>query len=177
MSLRSMGWGLTAVVFSVGVLVTATTTAAAKPAPVLVKAVKNPALGTTILVDAKGRTLYRFTLDKRKSSTCTAGCAQAWPPLIAAKNAKVKVRAGKGVLAKKLGVIKRPDGRLQVTYGGFPLYRFAADVGKAAGGQGLSNQWFVVNPAGKLVRKSATPSTGDGDPEPTDPGGGPPVGY
>src|SRR3981081_429344 len=36
----------------------------------------------TILVDAKGITLYYFLSDKGGTVTCTAACLQAWPPLI-----------------------------------------------------------------------------------------------
>ena len=39
-----------------------------------------PKLGT-VLVDAKGHTLYMFVPDKHDKVTCTGGCAVAWPPL------------------------------------------------------------------------------------------------
>lgn len=175
MSFRSLTLGTAGLVVSVGLLVAAAT-ATAKPSAVLVKAVSNPALGVKILVDTKGRALYRFTEDRRFRPTCSGGCARTWPPLIAPKSALPKVRGGAGVAAKKLGVVLRPDGRLQVTYAGFPLYRFAADAPRSIRGQGLGNVWFLVSPSGKLVKSRATPETG-GDPEPSDPGGGPPVGY
>jgi hypothetical protein len=41
----------------------------------------------------------------------------------------------------------------QVTYRGYPLYRFAAD--KLAGqvkGQGYGGKWYLINPAGALVK-------------------------
>ena len=54
-----------------------------------------------------------------------------------------------------VGTTKRKDGKLQVTYGGHPLYFFAQD--KKAGdvnGQGFvhfGGTWWVVSAAGKKV--------------------------
>jgi predicted lipoprotein with Yx(FWY)xxD motif len=42
--------------------------------------VSNSGLGK-ILVDSKGRTLYRFSKDSGRKSACTGACATAWPPL------------------------------------------------------------------------------------------------
>jgi predicted lipoprotein with Yx(FWY)xxD motif len=85
-----------------------------------------------LLVGANGRTPYLFTADKGPKSVCYGQCATYWPPLIAGKPT-----AGKGLKASLLGTTKRKDGKLQVTYGGHPLYFFALD--KKAGdvkGQG-----------------------------------------
>jgi predicted lipoprotein with Yx(FWY)xxD motif len=35
-----------------------------------------------VLVDAHGKTLYRWAHDKDSTSTCNGDCAQYWPPLI-----------------------------------------------------------------------------------------------
>src|SRR5258708_22445267 len=66
----------------------------------------------TILVDAKGRTLYLFMKDKNGKSACTGACANAWPPLLT----KGKPKAAGRVSASKLGTTKRSDGTTQVTY-------------------------------------------------------------
>ena len=103
-----------------------------------------------VLVAANGRTLYLFTADKGKRSTCYGQCAAYWPPLIASKPS-----VGAGLKASMLGTTKRKDGKLQVTYGGHPLYFFAED--KKAGdvnGQGFvhfGGAWWVVSAAGKKV--------------------------
>ena len=75
-----------------------------------------------VLVAANGRTLYLFTADKGKKSTCYGQCAGYWPPLFAGKP-----RVGAGLKAAMLGTTKRRDGKLQVTYAGHPLYFFVQD--------------------------------------------------
>ena len=59
--------------------------------------------------------------------------------------AGAKPVAGAGVTAAKLGTVKRPDGKIQVTYNGLPLYLFAGDS-KAGDvkGQGVGGIWHVV---------------------------------
>jgi predicted lipoprotein with Yx(FWY)xxD motif len=84
-----------------------------------------------ILVDARGRTLYRFEKDRNGRSACNGACAVNWPPLISAG----KARLGSGLRASLLGLTRRSDGRRQVTYAGHPLYTFVADMraGQTAG--------------------------------------------
>ena len=154
----------------------AATTAATRPT---VKVGPSEALGTNVIVDSAGRTLYRFTLDRPKSVRCTGACAKSWPPVIVRRGTKPV--AGKGILRTRLGTLTRPDGRLQLTYAGLPLYRFAQD--RKAGdvkGQGLGGTWFAVAASGRLVK--AVPPAGSGGvttptpttPDPTEP---PPYGY
>ena len=56
-------------------------------------------------------------------------------------------------LPEHVATVKRPDGgKLQLTYDGHPLYRYAGDQSKAdANGEGVGGQWFVVKP-GELSR-------------------------
>jgi predicted lipoprotein with Yx(FWY)xxD motif len=102
------------------------------------------------LVAANGHTVYLFTADKGSKSACYEQCAGVWPPLIAARPT-----AGAGLKASKLGTTKRSDGKLQVTYGGHPLYYFAPD--KKAGdvnGQGVvhfGGAWWLVSSAGAKI--------------------------
>ena len=87
-----------------------------------------------ILVDHSGATLYRYTPDGTGKSTCTGGCAAAWPP-VTVPAGTARVMAGSGIPAGDLGTITRPDGTTQVTYKGMPLYRYAGDtaVGRRPG--------------------------------------------
>ena len=99
-----------------------------------------------ILVDAKGHTLYLFEKDKQDRSACSGQCASFWPPLLTSG----KATAGVGVKAALLGTTRRSDGKLQVTYAGHPLYRFALDT--QAGqtkGEALKKfgaEWYVLAP-------------------------------
>jgi predicted lipoprotein with Yx(FWY)xxD motif len=52
-----------------------------------------------ILVDGSGKTLYLFEADTGSTSTCTASCAQAWPPL----TTKGAPQAAGGASASLLG--------------------------------------------------------------------------
>ena len=81
-------------------------------------------LGTG-LVAANGMTLYMFMPDAQGDPTCTADCAQAWPPLTVDDGAEVT--AGDGVDAALLGTATHPEAGTQVTYNGWPLYYFSGD--------------------------------------------------
>jgi len=104
-----------------------------------------------ILVDSKGITLYDFVKDKRTTSVCYGACAALWPPLLTTG----KPVAGPGVRASLLGTTRRKDGKLEVTYGGHPLYYFVSDrkPGQTTG-QGLNQfggPWWVLSAAGKEI--------------------------
>jgi len=107
----------------------------------------------TVLVTAKGLTLYHFTPDGTTKVTCTGGCTAVWPPLLAPGGKKATGLKGLGTIHGANGV--------QVTYHGEPLYLFSGD--KAAGqvnGQGIANQWFAVQPsAAKVTASGATTTT------------------
>jgi len=106
-----------------------------------------------ILVDSKGITLYDFPPDKHGMSVCYGACAALWPPLLTSG----KPVAGPGVHASLLGTAKRKDGKVQVTYGGHPLYYFVSDrkPGQTTG-QGLNQfgaPWWVISTAGKEIHR------------------------
>ena len=106
-----------------------------------------------ILVDSRGITLYDFVKDKGKTSVCYGACAALWPPL----NTHGKPVAGPGVRASLLGTTKRKDGKLEVTYGGHPLYYFVTDrkPGQTTG-QGVNQfggPWWVLSASGKEIHR------------------------
>jgi predicted lipoprotein with Yx(FWY)xxD motif len=89
-----------------------------------------------VVVDAQGRTLYRFTAEAQGRPVCTGSCASTWLP------ATVTSASG---LPAHVATVKRDDGALQLTYDGHPLYRYAGDGSTAdANGEGVGGQWFVV---------------------------------
>ena len=151
------------VMLAVASILIGTAVAVSAPARVIVGAANYTSLSSTILVDAGGRPLYHLTSEKGKAIRCSGGCARTWPPVILAKG--TTAGAGPGVTRGKLGTVKRPDGRLQATYAGFPLYRYAADRKGTAGGQGLGKVWYVVSSAGRIVTRAVAeiPADGGGD--------------
>jgi predicted lipoprotein with Yx(FWY)xxD motif len=92
-------------------------------------------LGKTILTTTKGRTLYSLSAETNGEFVCTrsSGCLSVWHPL--------KVPAGvRPIGPVKLGTISRPDGGIQVTYRGRPLYSFGGDTAPGQiNGQGLKD--------------------------------------
>jgi predicted lipoprotein with Yx(FWY)xxD motif len=117
--------------------------------PGLADATKTMRIGTThiahpnktVLVNAKGRTLYTLNNETTRHITCKGRtCLTNWPPLKIAKGVKP-------VGAAHLGVIKRHEGFLQVTLNGRPLYTFIGDTKKGqATGEGLKDVgvWHVA---------------------------------
>jgi predicted lipoprotein with Yx(FWY)xxD motif len=116
-----------------------------------------------ILVDSQGRTLYLFEKDTGTKSTCSGGCAVAWPPL----RASGKPTAGGGAKASLLGRTPRSDGKPQVTYNGHPLYTYQGDGGpgdtSGQGNPGFGAPWYVLSPAGNAITtESSNPGGGNG---------------
>ena len=110
-----------------------------------------------VLFDQRGFVLYGFTADSARASRCYGACARAWPPLLV----KTAAKALRGVDRTKLGTVTRRNGTRQVTYGGHPLYYYAADTSPGQMNGQASDQfgaeWYVVGPAGSKVEK------GEGD--------------
>jgi predicted lipoprotein with Yx(FWY)xxD motif len=93
-----------------------------------------------VVVDAQGRTLYRFTAEAQGRPVCNGACVSTWPP------ATIVKAAG---LPAHVATVKRDDGALQLTYDGHPLYRYAGDSSTAdANGEGVGGQWFVLKAGG-----------------------------
>lgn len=100
----------------------------------------------TIVVDGKGMTAYFYDEDVKGSgkSTCSGGCAAAWPA-IESDAAKPAVSGVTG----DVGTITGVDGKLQVTVDGRPIYTYAADAKPGdVTGQGVGGVWYVVSPDG-----------------------------
>ena len=131
-----------------------TTAPAASTQAAALKLSQTAALGQ-FLGDGNGRTLYMYARDSKNTSTCYDDCAKSWPPFIT----QGKTDVLEGVNASLLGTTQRKEGTTQVTYNGWPLYYWNADV-KAGDtfGQGIGNVWWVVKGNGDTVT-SAPPAT------------------
>lgn len=99
------------------------TTAAPKAGAVDVSMITTP-LGLT-LVDSNGHVLYQYQPDPKGSSTCTGGCATAWPPLTVPGTT---VKVGPNLPAAQFSTITGPGGIHIVADAGHALYRFAGDT-------------------------------------------------
>ena len=109
----------------------------------------------TMLVDARGRSVYLWKGDTGKKSMCSGACAQSWPPV----TTKGAPKAGGGVKASLLGTTKRSGETTQVTYAGHPLYTFAGDSAAGQlnghGSNAFGAVWLVVAPNGKAITRTA----------------------
>jgi predicted lipoprotein with Yx(FWY)xxD motif len=105
----------------------------------------------SVIVDAQGRTLYRFTAEAQGLPVCTGACIGTWPPVLAGSATG---------LPEHVATVKRPDGgKLQLTYDGHPLYRYAGDQSQAdANGEGVGGQWFVLKAGGGGAASNSQPA-------------------
>ena len=137
-----------------------------------VKSASNSTLGATVLVNARGMTLYHLSGEQNGKFICTSSaCVAIWHPLT------VSSGTPSGSVGS-LGTVKRPDGTEQVTYKGTPLYTFAQD--QAAGeakGQGIKDvgTWSAVTVSASSGSAS-TPATTPAE-TPASSGGGSKYGY
>lgn len=105
------------------------------------------------LTDADGRALYMFTADKAGSSNCYGACAELWPPLFT----REMPRRGERVNERMVDMMKRTDGKLQVTYNSMPLYYYVKDQGPGTTtGQDVKDsggEWYLVSPSGRPIKE------------------------
>lgn len=134
----------------------------------------------TILVNIQGMTLYHLSGEVNGKFICTSSaCVGVWHPLIAPSS-------GAPTGASSLGTVKRPEGTVQVTYKGTPLYTFTGDrqPGETKG-QGIKDvgTWSAVTTRPSSASAASTssapatgaPNTGGSSEEPS--GGGGAYGY
>ncbi|HKZ12388.1 MAG TPA: hypothetical protein VJL81_00940 [Solirubrobacterales bacterium] len=101
-----------------------------------------PSLHKTVLTNTMGLTLYSLSVEKNGKFICTGSCTRTWIPLLVAAGTKPKGPV-------KLGTIKRPEGKIQVTFKGLPLYTFDGDSKKGqANGEGFKDvgTWHAATP-------------------------------
>jgi predicted lipoprotein with Yx(FWY)xxD motif len=129
-----------------------------------VSSTKNATLNKTIVVDAHGRSVYALSPETVHHLLCKPrACFEFWPP-VTVRSRAVKLQAGRGVQGH-LALLRRSDGKLQVTLSGIPLYRFAGDSAKGqANGEGIKSfggTWHAVSAKGS---RAVTPATGPSSP-------------
>jgi predicted lipoprotein with Yx(FWY)xxD motif len=102
-------------------------------------------------------TLYHLGGEQNGKFVCTSSaCVGVWHPLTAAAGSTPT-----GVAS--LATVKRPDGTVQVTYKGTPLYTFAQDTAPGqTNGQGIKDvgTWSAVRVNGEGASASTPNSSG-----------------
>jgi predicted lipoprotein with Yx(FWY)xxD motif len=128
----------------------------------------NAKLGT-LLVDTAGKTLYTLTDAAGSPVACTGQCLSFWPPLLLAASATT---ASGSTGVSGLGTVATAGG-LQVTEGGAPLYRFAADAAAGdANGEGIKSFGGTWHAAKASATSGTTATTAAPGTPPTTAGGG-----
>jgi predicted lipoprotein with Yx(FWY)xxD motif len=114
-----------------------------------------------VLVDAAGRALYRSDQERHGMVLCDGACLSFWQPLTVHG---MPTRGSSAV--GKLAVVKRPDGRRQVTDNGRLLYSFKLDSPGKVGGDDFKDAfgghkftWHVVRPVGASSSPAPAPTT------------------
>jgi predicted lipoprotein with Yx(FWY)xxD motif len=116
--------------------------ALARGSKTVVGEAKAPSLHKTVLTNTKGLTLYSLSVEKNGKFICTGSCTSTWIPLVVARGTMPKGPV-------KLGTVKRPEGKIQVTFKGLPLYTFDGDSKKGqANGEGFKDvgTWHAATP-------------------------------
>ncbi len=126
-----------------------------------VRSANSSQLGTNVLVNGKGMTLYTLSAERAGRFICTtsskipggnASCLSLWIPLTVANGSTPTGAA-------QLGTITRPDnGATQVTWHGRPLYTFVNDK---APGQATGNGFKDVG-VWKAATQGASSSSSSG---------------
>jgi predicted lipoprotein with Yx(FWY)xxD motif len=113
-----------------------------------------------VLVDAKGRALYRSDEERNGMVLCKGACLSFWQPLTVTGTPKKA-----SSLSGKLAVVRRPDGGRQVTYNGRLLYSFKLDKAGKVTGDGFKDAfgsqkftWRVAHPIGVKTAPATTTS-------------------
>jgi predicted lipoprotein with Yx(FWY)xxD motif len=115
----------------------------------------------TVLIDSRGRALYRSDQEKGGMVLCEDSCLSFWQPLTV-----TGTPTKSSSLPGKLGTVKRPDGGRQVTYAGRLLYSFKLDKAGKVTGDGFKDAfggqkftWHVAHPLGAKSAPAGTTTT------------------
>jgi predicted lipoprotein with Yx(FWY)xxD motif len=110
-------------------------------------AVQSGPLGV-VATDGAGHLLYRSDADSATppTSRCTDACTATWKPMLLPSGQQFEAL---GVDKAKVGQLTRPDGSVQLTLAGWPLYYNESDsTGLADTGHNGQDGWSVITPTG-----------------------------
>ena len=140
-------------------LLAASVSGSAQTRPAL-KVAEHPKLGP-YLTTGGDTSVYLFEEDRPDGergrpveSDCVDTCLERWPPVPGEPHPE----AGEGADATLIGSFRRPDGKVQAMYNGWPLYTFADDYvpGDVNGHdfEEFGGEWYLMTPAGREVAGS-----------------------
>jgi len=93
-----------------------------------------------VLALASGQVVYTYARDPRNGTpTCTGSCAAIWLPVTGIPRAALGE-----TFPEAFGLVTRPDGTKQITYGGYPLYTYKGAAPLTTPGEGIGGVWHVV---------------------------------
>jgi predicted lipoprotein with Yx(FWY)xxD motif len=103
-----------------------------------------------VLVDSSGQALYASEQETEAGKVmCEGACTSFWKPLTISNGTP------EGSVPGNLGVMKRPEGSMQVTFDGKPLYTFTQEGPEEVTGNGFQDAfeghhftWHVVTTGG-----------------------------
>jgi predicted lipoprotein with Yx(FWY)xxD motif len=126
-----------AAAFAVTPCSVASSSAARRP-PVVV--IKTPNLGKVLATPGK-LGLYTWNVEKKAGGKirCTGACATAWPPVLVKGPVQRQVTGIKATF----GTIKRPNGKLQLTVNGLPVYTYEHDTANVVLCDDVDG-WFAI---------------------------------
>ena len=125
------------------VLVPASAVVAQDMGMALFSVTDHPTLGQ-IVADPGGMTLYTWAGDTPGASSCSGGCATAWPPYLVDEDMAMNLMDP----SMRVGIIERDDDTYQVAIDGWPVYYFVRDTAPGdANGEGANAfgaRWSVI---------------------------------
>ena len=97
----------------------------------------------SVLSRTDRQALYYWSVEKQAGGKvkCTGSCAALWPPLIV--RSKAAVPAHVTGITGTFGVVRRPGGKLQVTYNRLPVYTYVHEGPGVVRCDDVGG-WFVV---------------------------------
>jgi predicted lipoprotein with Yx(FWY)xxD motif len=103
-----------------------------------------------VLFDGDGQAIYYFEVEQTSEPRCYGSCAEAWPPVLTDGEPQASGNVRQGLL----GVTKRRDGSMQVTYDGRPLYYYVDEDRGELRCHNIFHEgglWLAVQPNGEAV--------------------------
>ncbi len=125
----------------------ATTTSATPVKPKSLLTVSSASPYTNVLADNNHMSLYVLSAEVGGTLHCTGTCLSVWPPVLVPTSV-TSILVATGVHGT-IGFIARSGGMSQVTFNGYPVYRYTGDGGaNGSSGEGVvadGGTWYLAS--------------------------------